>query len=453
MSTFYIFLVLTGVTADQLIGTYGERAVDGSDFDFTAPELGSSFPADPSPEEYQFLLETTNLSPNCQAHYCLDFDMARLAEIDPDVIVMHGYRQSVWGFEANKTQIEEIVGRPIVFIDVSLEGPECTEGNENRCYGKSMVDVIEQVEELAMALGIDMLPSVQEDKKRMFAAAAEFQDVSAAVATRGVRVMAAYLSSQDGSDFGDVNYFANPVDDLVLRMLEELGLPLMHVDCNQTPDQDKCPLGYFWETVPTARYFGDCAEGQSLESCQDNVMYPIDFWLYDQRTTQYVTKPEFQDFFPDKAIQAGQYGYWPIGAGTISYAHAAEILELLTVPLAKAQRLHPATSCKAGVDVTGIAHRVVGLSGGEYACHNRDFHNDKYLYQSESTDGGSDTGLQTGMIVLIVAVGMLGFAFILGLGYYLTKQWKNEKQADTGTKEMFDTSEEVSNPSTTAIPM
>ena len=410
--------------------------MDSCDFDFADPDAPNSCPANPSPEEYEFLLDSVNLSPQCGAEYCQDFDFEAFQSLNVDVMIMHGYRQSVWALsETNVTEIERITGRTIVYIDISLRGPNCTEGNENLCAGKSMLEVIQQYEQLALALGINPPKSLQGQKERMYDAAANFQDVARTVANRGVRIMAAYLAPQGGGDFGDSNYFANPTNDLVLRMLEELGLPLLHVNCNQAPDEEACPLGYFWETVQTPKYFGGC-EGD-LAGCADNVMYPVDFWLYDHRTTLYVTDPSFRDVFPDKAIELGQMGYWPIGAGTISHEHAAEILELLAVSLRDAQRIHPATDCKT-VDVSSDSHRTVGLAGGEYACFEEKFHNQAYFGDLESgmlNGFYPTTGLSTGVVVGISLGVALAIFLVVGIVVVCKKKAANEKQADTGVKQ------------------
>jgi hypothetical protein len=79
-----------GLGTDQLVGTYGERAVAGSDIDFTNLTEESSFPADPNPEEQEFLSSVTNLSPGCGAEFCQEFDIEGFRALKPDFIIMHG---------------------------------------------------------------------------------------------------------------------------------------------------------------------------------------------------------------------------------------------------------------------------------------------------------------------------------------------------------------------------
>jgi hypothetical protein len=426
-----------GLGTDQLVGTYGERAVAGSDIDFTNLTEESSFPADPNPEEQEFLSSVTNLSPGCGAEFCQEFDIEGFRALKPDFIIMHGYRQAVWGLDDRVTEIEAAIGKPIIYIDISLEGPECKEGSgEDRCYGKSLIEVIAQYEVLAVALGIDIPASVDEDRRRLCQASATFQEIARDAHLRGVRALAAYFSPPEGGDFGTLNYFANPPDDLVLRMLEELGLPLLHVSCN-SPGEEGCDSGYFWESISTQEFFNNCTS--NLEACNDQTHYPVDFWLYDHRESTMVKGPNFFDAFPDKAIGARQFAYWPIGAGTVSYRHAAEILELIAPALDKADRLHPSTSCTPGVDVSGIAHRVVGLEGGEYACYDEKFHRQAYFECPASRN--SESGLGGGAMAGIVIGAVVGFAVLVLviLKSRKTRHTASEKESSVTSGEEFPT--------------
>ena len=93
-------------------------------------------------------------------------------------------------------------------------------------------------------------------------------------------------------------------------MFEELGMPIMHNGA--CTNKTVCPDNYFWEYVPKEEYFNSC-DGEITEGCNDNVLYPVDVWLYDHRTTNSVTNADFKLAYPDKAIIAGQLEFWPIG--------------------------------------------------------------------------------------------------------------------------------------------
>merc|ERR1712157_141173 len=112
-----------------------------------------------------------------------------------------------------------------------------------------------QLEELALFLKYTPPSTLEEDKKLLCEVSQEFQAIAAGAHDRGVRVMAAYLGDQGLIPMlpeANVNYFANPPDDNVLRMLEELGMPLLHPYCNSPNEDESCPFdGYYWETVLT----------------------------------------------------------------------------------------------------------------------------------------------------------------------------------------------------------
>merc|ERR1712048_760709 len=167
----------------------------------------------------------------------------------------------------------------------------------------------------------------------------------------------------------------------VLRMFEELGMPIMHNGA--CTNKTVCPDNYFWEYVPKEEYFNSC-DGEITEGCNDNVLYPVDVWLYDHRTTNSVTNADFKLAYPDKAIIAGQLEFWPIGGRLVTPFHAAKILDIVGPTVSGAKRLHAATQC-TNADVSSKAHKTTGLAGGEYACYAEDTHNEAYFKRCKST--------------------------------------------------------------------
>ncbi|GAX19288.1 hypothetical protein FisN_4Lh135 [Fistulifera solaris] len=415
-----------GLKPDQLAGVYGQWGGEASDLDVTDPTGKSSFTSDPSPEDLQFLASTVNLSPDClPGERCMTIDTTLLADVKVDAFLTLGYRHEVRYITEYVPEIERITGKPVVFIDVSQTGPDCRPGNDDRCYGKSMIDLINQLRTLAEALGIDIPRSVDNDQREMCQAAAEFQQIAGDAHSRGVRAMAAYFGIGPDED----TFLANPPDDMVLRMFEELGLPLMHVDCALEANQTSCPLGFFWETVSNRAFFGNCTASTLAECADAQPKYPVDFWLYDDRQTLNVLNPEFaQSTFPDKALRAGQYAYWAIGGGALSYRHATEILQIVGAALSKAKRIHRGTSCIPEVDVSGIAHRTVGLDGGEYACFDEDFHRDEYL--DCPAVYSSDESLETGAVVGIVVGALAGVILVACLAVAALRRKKSYAQKD-----------------------
>lgn len=393
----------------QLAGVYGQWGGETSNLDPSDPEAASDFDKDPSSEDIQFLASNAvNLSPNClPGSRCTEIDLELLRGIEVDAFLTLGYRHTVRYITEYVAEIEEITGKPVIYIDLSQTGPDCRPGNEDRCFGKSMIDLIHQLEELAAALGITPSSAIEKDKEDLCNAAQNFQQVARDAQLRGVRAMAAYFVT--GID--KASYYANPPDDMVLRMLEELGMPLLHVECNLKPDETQCPLGFCWEVLNNTGYFGNCKQ-PTLKACEDNTpKYPVDFWLYDDRLTLQVLSDDFANEFPDKAIQAEQFAYWPIGAGALSYRHAAQILNIIAPALDKAKRLRDGTQCEEGVDVSGVAHRTVGLDGGEFACYDESYHRQEYL-QCPSSSDDDDKKLEIGAIIGISVGGALFVAVV-----------------------------------------
>lgn len=151
----------------------------------------------------------------------------------------------------------------------------------------------------------------------------------------------------------------SPYNDEVLLMLEELGMPLLHVEGGS-------------EQMLTADYSKGLMFASDLHSSVDPTRkYPVDFWLYDVRVTLDFTSSAFATAWPHAAVVANQGGYWPSGGHVHSYLHAVEILTQVGNALAGAVRLHPATECTpiTGGAVDGQVHRTDGLIAGQYACN------------------------------------------------------------------------------------
>ncbi|GAX17669.1 hypothetical protein FisN_10Lu386 [Fistulifera solaris] len=392
-----------GLGLDQLVGVWGEFAIDGSDYDFNS-DSESSYPADPTPEEMEFLASVTHISPSCKVGYCTEFDLEIFESVKPDYIVMHGYRGKLYGFNTTiEKQVVNMLGKPIIYIDVTQDatqpGGNCVgDGGDNStyCFGKSMIQVIEQYEALALALGAPRPASIDQDKREMCKAAKEFQEAAKIAHSKGVRALAAYIVD----DPTQLSYVAFLADDMVLRMYEELGMPILHPGSCQAAN---CSQNYFWEWVPTSEFFPECPPGGPLTpECAANPLYPVDLWLYDHRTTMMFISDEFKTTFPDRAVLQGQHVYWPFGGGMISYRHAAEILSIVAPRLAAAERIHPATPCTPA-DVSSANHAIEGLGPSQYACYDETFHRMDY-FQCPADD---NKALKGGGIAGIVIAGVV----------------------------------------------
>jgi hypothetical protein len=402
----YLRLCTIGMDAEQLVGTFGQRLTSGSDaFDRGTEFESEIFAADPSSEEKLFLASIADLSPSCTG-YCKEFNIDTFDSLDADVVI--GFGKS---HQFRDATTEDVVGNltarnvPIVFIDYSLQGQTCLPGEEGTCVGKSMIEIIRQFEELAVALGVTQPESLKEDKLAMCKAAVDFSAAAKTASVKGVRMLPAYINA----GLNQTSYTANPSNDMVLRMFEELGAPILH-----NHKCSNCEGDFFWEYLPNAKYFKSCPEGEtSAANCNESPLYPVDLWLYDHRISSDIISDNFETNFPDKAIQQNQYAPWAIGYEglAVSYKTAANILKSVTAPLANAERIHPATDCTV-IDVSSVSHKTVGLSPGEYACYNDDFYVTGYKDCASLESAGSaatKNAPQVAAVASLVTVFSLAF--------------------------------------------
>lgn len=402
------------MTEDQIVATYGAWANSGSDLDFDNLSKGSSLPSEPTPEELEWLdTKVTNLNPECERPGgCYSFSVDILKKVNPDYVVFWGYNQSPFYF-SDPTLIPNVTEAfDTVYIEISQEsgkgdGTVCSADVVNGCHGKSMITLIRQWESLASALGATPPAQVEADKRAMCEAAATFRDAAKVAHERGVRVMAMYPRT-------DLFYLANPTGNSVLRMLEELGAPLLHPGgiCDDTLDP-KCSHSYFWENVPRGQYFVGCdPDKDDTDKCVGNTLYPVDLVLYDQRLTITIQNKTLNRIINEPAIVQGQIAYWP-GAGLPqTYEHAAEILTILAPALESAQRIHPKTDCTPEVNVTSLEHAKTPMLEGKYACFDTTYHNDAYTTCDDSTDttaSSSSTITTVGTLIIMATVSVLSF--------------------------------------------
>ena len=168
-------------------------------------------------------------------------------DLEVDELIIHGYRGSPWGL-ANATILEmatEKIGKPPIYAELSRTHPDgadtCPEdmtSTDDKCRGVSMIDVVEEHYDLAKYLNLDVPDSLNDDRQTLCDSAARFQANMKTAQDKGVRVMAAYLSTT-------TSYIADPVSDGVLRMFEELGMPIIHPGACMV--KDECAGNYFWE--------------------------------------------------------------------------------------------------------------------------------------------------------------------------------------------------------------
>jgi len=375
-----------GLDETQLLGTYGEWANSGSDWNSSDPTGGSSFPADPSPEEIELLQKVTNLSPGCyDKGYCTEFDIDAFKALNADELLIHGYRGSPWAVSSIITNITAALGKSPIFLELSQEGGDKCQGDAHTtCAGLSMIDVIEEHLELAQYLNLDIPESLNDDRKALCKSSKKFQKSMKTAQEKGIRILPAYIGGGDPKE--TTSYIADVKHDMVLRMFEELGAPILHNDLCDVEKSETCKNNYFWEYIRNYEYFTGCNPENVNENCNDETLYPVDVWLYDHRTTQSITDPTWvKENFPDKAMLKGQVAVWPIGGRIVTPRNAAKILDIVGKDIDGFDRVRPRTDCTKNVKVASKQHKIEGIEAGEYACFKKSNLESKYRNECSFT--------------------------------------------------------------------
>ena len=320
-----------GVRSDQLVGYYDSNGVDGNS------ECHGTHCSDVH-------LETMV---NLDLGWKIDMEAARSLNIDIFVDVAYCYKDEQCYKDADSYagwlkyyNLAEIGQLNAAMITINLRG-------------KSFLEVIDQYQRLAIAVGdkpnVDLVNHCHE----MHAAMESMIPVARKMETDGIRVTTAYVSEAPGT-----LYLAQPTDDPVTLMLEELGVPMTHVNVNDH-------RGGYWEHMdfPDANTVWRSANKDYTYTVKG--VYPTDVWLYDVRRHgdhMLVVDPATE--FNDPAWVAKQRAVWPIDT-TYTYERATRILNSLRHTFSKAKRVATPSTCTP-VDVTARA----GLGGGQWACHN-----------------------------------------------------------------------------------
>jgi len=369
-----ISLVHFGLHHEQLMATYGERGTSGSNVnsvyaDGNVNDHGdhanaaydpAHWPADPTAAELAVLAQAMDLSPSCSGgnYWCAELDHTMLDESGwPDFLVQGAYA-TAYPITAEIQSNASANNVPIIVIDRVDPDTGLTRG---------FIEMVQRHEELAIFLGVSEVEGhTAADKQHLCAAVESFKHVAKEAHAKGVRAMATYAPYlvPTGSDKAG-GWVYSPNYEMVLIMLEELGMPILHVD-GYIED-----VNHQFERLITADYAEGLMSASNLQSSGVSpVDYPVDFWLYDVRVSLDFTSPAFAAAWPHPAVAARQFAYWPNGGHVYSYLHAVEILTIVGNALAGAERIQPATACTpTDGAINGAAHRTDGLGPGEYACY------------------------------------------------------------------------------------
>jgi hypothetical protein len=292
----------------------------------------------------------------------LGLDMGKIDEVKPDMIVDVAY----CGMDSNAPQ-----DKAGCYKENACELHSFKYGSKNASEtcrliaDKQMsyitvnvmqgyIEAVDSVQRLAITLGDLPNPDTVNYCKDFHEAMTAMQVTAEAMHGKGLRVTTMYLG-------GTTIYAAQPTDDPILIMLEELGVPMTHVTVTD-------PRGHYWEKYD---FNSSMPSGQQTSSIRPGGgrIWETDVWMYDTRThdTHFGSAAvPLEEQFADPAWAAGQIAPWPIGSAVgFSYKAGTRVLNMLRNVFDKAELIKPAGSC-TDVDVSKRSR----LQGGEFACFN-----------------------------------------------------------------------------------
>jgi len=381
-----------GMTADQLTASWGLWGIRGSDYDPEDPQKGSMYPdADPGVEETAFLASSVNLSLSCwkNPRGCFRFDnvtdvIALKDQIDYLLLIDNGGSGFMQAEEGNGYLAAEDAGMEWIFIDTFYDkNPLCRASNDtsiiidvNQCFGRSMIDIVQRIEELAIFLGADVdMAELEVQKQAACNAATTFTRTMEEFHQKDMRIKVAILGSELDQKTGFSSATIRDFDPTTLwvpRTLEELGAPLLHAAAYGEDDDND---------IMADDYFVDCEPGLVNETCNGNTLFPVDFWFIDSRSFRLVDET-FLKLFPDRAMVAGQYWHYPRNDGPLSYKSIEALLTVYNTRLSKAVKVTAPSvidsECK-GIDPKGPWSKYEGLGPNEFICYNKDLIQQEYL--------------------------------------------------------------------------
>jgi len=354
-----------GLEPERIIATFGERSSSGSnhggyyyDGNIAYQELSHNetpydpdiFPADPNEDERALLeLIPGDLSSKCSTSnfYCDQFDLTYLNENGwPDLIIVGSFYSSLISDEVKGNATARNV--PIIQLTNTYSEDEDVEN------ARDMIAMIERMEELSYALGVDETKSmVSTDKITLCQVANSFQESAQKAHEKGIRSMAAYMPYQSNPVGVTGAFIPNPDRDPVLSLMQNLGLPIIYNEHS----------GSYWENRAGNYLPGNGNFVANNTVSLSGIPYHVDFWLYDDRVSLDFLSEKFAMDWPHPATVSKQYAYWPSNARILSYRHATEILSIVGKQLDSAKRVTPQSTC---VEPKNSSMRK--LAPGEYSC-------------------------------------------------------------------------------------
>jgi len=384
-------LAQLGMKSEQLVCYWGLWGIRGSDFDPENPAGGSIYPeADPTIEEAALFEGAINFSPSCwkNPRGCFRWDeenttdiinLVESGEVDFILTIDNGNDSQMKALEAD-------TGIRTIFVDTFYEkSQECRALNhtlldESKCYGRSMIDIAQRIEELAIFLSVDVdVPAIEKDKQDACDAAAAFSATMEEANARNMRIKVYVLGTAEYPEGSGINVpYARDFDPITLwvpRTIEELGAPLLHGGVyNKTAGENR--------DIVVDKFFVDCDDGLVNATCRDNTYHPVDFWLIDSRSYLLLEDWLNFDLFPDPAIMAGQFSYYPRNDGALSYRMIANLLNMYNEQISSAEKVSESDpgTCKA---VDPKSSEIISKNGGlglnDFICYNKALIQEEYL--------------------------------------------------------------------------
>lgn len=191
--------------------------------------------------------------------------------------------------------------------------------------GRSYIEVVESFQKLALAVG-------EKPNHDDLVHCEQFRTAMQAMQASAKRLWARKIRVLTASIYPTTMYLAQPTDDPILIMLEQLGVPMVHVTVND-------PRGSYWEYVTW-----DHASGEVPED------FPkADIILYDGRAheSHFLQSAEDRGWnltHPAFAETPRQIASWPIDT-SFSYERATRILYSIAMVFDQSVRRVPETSC------------------------------------------------------------------------------------------------------------
>ena len=329
-----------GVREDQLVGYFGADVSRWSNICHAGLCMGAHF-------EH---MESIN-----QPGERYKVDMDKLNALSPDIIVDAAYCHQPEDCYKNATKYVGL----LAYVQAEATQPlmESTKWKviNIQVAARAYIDVVGSFQNLAIAVGDPPNPDTVEHCHTFHAAMTAVHQGAKRMWAEGIRVTTVSMAATK-------IYAAQPTADPILTMLEQLGVPMVHVNVNDP--RDNKGSGH-WEWIN----FNQSETGwqaQTLLADGSGPIYNTDIWLYDTRTHEATMSgdgPGAQ--FDHPAWQAGQVAPWPIGS-TWSYEYGTRILNQLRAVFDRSVRVTEQTTCTVHTAGAGAANK---LAPGQWACH------------------------------------------------------------------------------------